>query len=160
MDRSRDRPADLQARLAGRVLRTRWLVRAPIWLYRHGLGVLLGGRLLMLEHTGRTSGAPRHVVLEVVDRPRPGRFVVVSGFGTRSQWFRNILADPRVRVSVGRTSGRPATATVLSRPEGDAALTAYAAAHPRAWARLSRTLEQALGTDLATLPVVALDLDG
>ncbi|HTM84573.1 MAG TPA: nitroreductase family deazaflavin-dependent oxidoreductase, partial [Mycobacterium sp.] len=39
-------------------------MRAPIWLYRARLGALLGSRLLMLEHRGRTSGARRYVVLE------------------------------------------------------------------------------------------------
>lgn len=41
--------------LGVRSLRTRWLVRAPIWLCRAGLGAVLGSRSLMLEHTGRTS---------------------------------------------------------------------------------------------------------
>lgn len=45
--------------LGVRALRTRWLVRAPIWLYRARLGAVLGSRLLMLEHTGRTSGQRR-----------------------------------------------------------------------------------------------------
>ena len=40
----------------------RALFRAPIWLYRLGLGGLLGGRFLLLTHTGRTSGRPRQVV--------------------------------------------------------------------------------------------------
>jgi deazaflavin-dependent oxidoreductase (nitroreductase family) len=81
----------------------RALVRAPIWLYRLGLGGLLGGRFLLLTHTGRRSGRPRQVVLEVVGRHEPcGGFLVASGSGTRSQWFRNILEDPRVRFQVGR----------------------------------------------------------
>ena len=32
----------------------RALFRAPIWLYRLGLGGLLGGRFLLLTHTGST----------------------------------------------------------------------------------------------------------
>lgn len=47
---------------AARMLRSRRLMRAPIWLYRARLGGLLGGRLLMLEHIGRvleqTLGEP------------------------------------------------------------------------------------------------------
>lgn len=149
----------LGARLGGRVLRNRRLVRAPIWLYQHGLGWLLGHRMLMLEHRGRRSGLARHVVLEVVDRPRPDRYLVVSGFGERAQWFRNVRADPRVRVSVARERDRPATATLLSDAERDAALAAYARKRPRTWEQLRATMEQALGTPVATLPVVALDLD-
>jgi hypothetical protein len=44
---------------AARLLRVRWLVRAPVWAYRARLGALFGSRLVMLEHTGRTSGRRR-----------------------------------------------------------------------------------------------------
>jgi hypothetical protein len=50
---------------AARLLTVRWLVRPPVWAYRARLGVLFGSRLVMLEHTGRTSGRRRFVVLEV-----------------------------------------------------------------------------------------------
>src|SRR4051794_19376116 len=75
--------------IAARALRTRWLVRLPIWLYRARLGFLFGRRLLMLEHVGRTSGQPRYVVLEVVDHS-PGEYTVCAGFGERTQWLRNL----------------------------------------------------------------------
>lgn len=78
------------------------LSRAPIRLYRLGLGGLLGHRLLLLTHTGRNSGRRRQVVLEVVGRhEESGGYLIASGFGARSQWFRNIAADPRVYFQVG-----------------------------------------------------------
>jgi hypothetical protein len=55
---------------AAGLLRVRWLVRAPIGLYRARVGFLFGSRLLMLEHLGRKSGARHYVVLEVVAHPR------------------------------------------------------------------------------------------
>ncbi|MGH3626024.1 MAG: hypothetical protein ACRDRL_01055, partial [Sciscionella sp.] len=58
------------------MLRVRWFVRAPIWLYRARLGFLFGTRLLMLEHIGRTTGERRYVVLEVVARPTPDSYIV------------------------------------------------------------------------------------
>jgi hypothetical protein len=52
---------------------SRLLWRAPIWLYRLGLGGLLGSHFVLLNHVGRKSGQPRQTVLEVVDRDeRPG----------------------------------------------------------------------------------------
>jgi deazaflavin-dependent oxidoreductase (nitroreductase family) len=147
---------------AAGLLRVRWIVRAPVALYRARLGFVFGTRLLMLEHTGRTTGARRYVVLEVIDRPRPGTYVVASGFGDRAQWFRNIRANPAVRVWVGGHYPAPATARVLGRDEAATALTAYAARHPRAWATLKRVLEATLGTRIddsqASLPLVAFDL--
>jgi deazaflavin-dependent oxidoreductase (nitroreductase family) len=50
----------------------------------------------LLETTGRVSGLPRRTPVggRVVD----GAFWIVSEYGERSQYVRNILADPRVRV--------------------------------------------------------------
>lgn len=147
--------------MAARLLRTRWLVRAPIVLHRAGLGWVLGSRFLVLEHRGRKSGLPRLVVLEVIGHPSPLRFVVVSGLGRSAQWFRNISADPQVRVSVGRRRDREATATPLPPQEAQAALAAYRQAHPEAAARLTQILEELVDGPVVpgeSLPVVALDL--
>ncbi|NNU26615.1 nitroreductase family deazaflavin-dependent oxidoreductase [Isoptericola sediminis] len=122
--------------LVTRMLRTRWLVRAPIWLYRAGLGALLGDRLLMLQHRGRTTGEARFVVLEVVGRPSADRLVVASGLGPRPQWYRNIVVEPRVLVSVGRRRDVRAVAEPLDPDAGVARLEEYAAQHPAAWAAL------------------------
>jgi deazaflavin-dependent oxidoreductase (nitroreductase family) len=147
---------------AGRLLRTRWLVRAPIWLYRWRLGAVFGSRLLMLEHTGRKTGARRYAVLEIIDHPAPGDYVVSSGFGARAQWFRNVRADPRVRLYLGSRRPAPATAHLLAPGEAAAALAAYAARHPRAWATLKPVLETTLGTTISdrqtSLPLVRLAL--
>lgn len=144
------------------MLRVRWFVRAPIWLYRARLGFLFGTRLLMLEHIGRTSGERRYVVLEVVVRPTPDSYIVVSGFGAKAQWFRNIVANPHVMVYLGSHRPRPATARVLDRDHSSGALTDYAAAHPRAWRTLRPVLETTLGAQIddhaTALPLVALDL--
>ena len=149
---------------AAGLLRVRWLVRAPIWLYRARLGFVFGSRLLMLEHVGRTSGARRYVVLEVVARPRPCTYVVASGFGTRAQWFCNVRANPRVRVYAGGRRPAPATARLLTSDETAAALAAYAAGHPRAWAALRPVFETTLGARISgqgtSLPMIAFELAG
>lgn len=151
------------AHWAASLLRVRWVVRAPIGLYRARLGFVFGRRLLMLEHVGRTSGLRRYVVLEVVDRPGPGTYVVVSGFGARAQWLRNVEADPRVHVSVGAHHRAPATARRLGSDEASAALERYARAHPRAWSALRPVLEETLGARIGEggtdLPMIALELD-
>lgn len=148
------------ARLAGRLLRTRWLARAPIRLYRLGLGWLFGNRLLLLEHHGRTSGLRRYTVLEVVDRG-PGWWVVAAGFGERAQWYRNISANAAVRVSVGGRSRIPAAARRLSDAEAAAALLRYRTRHPRTWNRLAPVFEETLGARIdeagTSLPLVALE---
>lgn len=158
--------ARLSSRFAAggaRLLRSRRLMRAPIWIYRARAGALLGSRVVMLEHIGRKSGARRDVVLEVIDHPTPNTYVVASGFGTRAQWFRNITANPRVRVYVGSRAPAPATARVLGQQEADRVLAGYVRRHPRAWQYFKGTLEQTLGGEVTQtntqLPMVELTLD-
>jgi deazaflavin-dependent oxidoreductase (nitroreductase family) len=102
----------------------------------------------MLEHTGRKSGQLRYVVVEIIDRPQSGGLVIVSGFGDRAQWYRNILANPRVRLYLG--SHRPVAATAQPLPSEDAtvSLRKYADRFPKAWATLRPILEDTLGTPI------------
>lgn len=155
-DRRRAGPAGWAARL----LRVRWVVRAPVWLYRAHLGVLLGPRLLMLEHLGRVSGRRRYVVLEVVDGEPGRRYVVASGFGESSDWFRNLMAHPQARLWCGRRGPLTVDARRLTTGEARATLESYARRHPKAWRKLKPVLEGAIGvpieTDGVALPLVEL----
>ena len=144
--------------IGARALRTRWFVRAPIGLYRHGFGRLLGNRILLLEHTGRTSGRPRYVCLEIVERPAPDRLVIVSGFGERAQWYRNLQADPRCFVSTGRMRRVPAAARFLTETEAAQAIERYRLAHPRDWETLRGAIEKAVGHPVQGRPMVELTL--
>jgi len=155
-------PPSRLAAVGARILRSRPLMRAPIWIYRARAGALLGSRLLMLEHIGRTSGSRRYVVLEVVDHPTPDSYLVASGFGQQAQWFRNIKANPRVRVYAGSHAPGPATARIMTQQEADSALGRYANRHPRAWQRFKPVLEHTLGSPITEtdtpLPIVELRL--
>ncbi|MCV7399045.1 nitroreductase family deazaflavin-dependent oxidoreductase [Mycobacterium fragae] len=138
-------------------------MRAPIWIYKARAGAMLSSRVLMLEHIGRKSGARRYVVLEVVDHPTPETYVVASGFGEKAQWFRNVRANPRVRVYAGSRRPAAATARVLTQSEADRALAVYVGRHPRAWQRFKGVLEETLGSPITEtntpLPMVELRLD-
>lgn len=114
----------------------RLLARAPIRLYRWHLGPLLGTRVLLLTHTGRTSGQPRQVVLEVTARdPSTGAYRLASGFGPTSQWYRNIQHTPQVTIQIGRHR-TAATARPLTPEESGRAMADYAPRHPKAARRL------------------------
>ncbi len=148
--------------LGARILRTRALMRAPIWIYRSGAGALLGPRLLMLEHVGRNSGLRRNVVLEVLDHPSPNSYLVASGFGEKAQWLRNIKANSQVRVYLGSRRPASATARILTRQEAGRALGDYARHHAQAWNRfkpvLERTLSNAIEETNPSVPIVELRL--
>jgi deazaflavin-dependent oxidoreductase (nitroreductase family) len=103
----------------------RRLLALPAGLYRAGAGWLLGHRFLLLTHRGRRSGRLYETVLEVV-RWRSGseEAVVMSGFGPRSQWYRNVLAGGAVEIQISRRRLRP-SARVLPAEEAVAVLADY-----------------------------------
>jgi len=68
----------------------------------------------LLETTGRTSGLPRRT--PIGGQLDGDRFWLVSEFGDRSQYVRNIAADPRVRL---RLRGRWHTGTAHPMPDDD-----------------------------------------
>lgn len=118
----------------------RRLLRMPVTLYRWHLGWLLGRRFLFLEHVGRRSGKTRQVVLEVVEHDdTSGDWVVAAGYGTASDWYRNLTAHPRAHVQ----SGRHRTAVDADFPgieEGGDLMAAYGAAHPKLGVRLCASM--------------------
>lgn len=123
----------------------RLLWRAPIWFYRLGLGGLLGGKFLLLNHTGRKSGQPRQAVLEIDDYDSvTNTYLVASGFGRKADWYRNILKTPEVSIQVGRKRMK-AVAEPLSADASGEAMVQYARKNPKA----ARNLTKLLGHELS-----------
>ncbi|MFI1362971.1 nitroreductase/quinone reductase family protein [Streptomyces griseochromogenes] len=100
----------------------------------------------VLETTGRTSGLPRPT--PVGGRRVGDSFWIVSEFGFKSQYVRNIQADPNVRVRIG---GRWHHGTAHLLPEDDAV------ARLRALPRFNSAAVRAFGTDLLTVRVDLTD---
>ncbi len=118
----------------------RALARAPIGLYRVGLGWLFGGRFLMLTHIGRVTGNQRNVVLEVVRHDaKNDAFYVASGWGEKSDWLLNIQKDPYVIVQFKRRSF-PAVAERLSVEDAELEMLDYGRRHPAALMQLARIM--------------------
>lgn len=70
--------------------------RWPLLLWRLGLARWHPANFLVLTTTGRKSGKPRHTMLE---HSRMGDTVYLSsGWGRRTQWYKNICADSLVTV--------------------------------------------------------------
>jgi len=93
----------------------RVLLKVPVLLYRGPLADLLRSRCVMLlTTTGRRSGQARTGPVSFM--PVDNRFVVFSGWGVTSNWYRNLQADPEVTITVGRRRMR-ALARVVEDPE-------------------------------------------
>ena len=136
--------------------------RLPIWLYRLKLGGVLGHRFLLLTHTGRVSGEPRQAVLEVIHYDEASNtHYVASGFGEKSQWYRNLMKTPQATIQIGSRQ-IPVTAERLSPEEAERILRIYREEHPKALKELSKLLGYPLdGTEenfvafARALPVIA-----
>jgi deazaflavin-dependent oxidoreductase (nitroreductase family) len=70
----------------------------PQLLYTIGLGPIYGRLVLLLTTTGRKSGLPRVTPLQYEEID--GKIVIGSARGTKADWYRNILMDPKVTVRV------------------------------------------------------------
>ena len=111
------------------------LFRAPILLYRLRLGFLLGTRFIMLEHIGRKSGRKRRTVLEVVVND-PDAVYVAAAWGSKSQWYNNIKADPSVVFYLGSKRYESSAEDVLV-SRARQLMDRYAVAHPVALDKLA-----------------------
>ncbi|WP_405665515.1 nitroreductase family deazaflavin-dependent oxidoreductase [Streptomyces sp. NBC_00055] len=103
-------------------------------------------RQTLLETTGRSSGLPRRT--PVGGRRVGNEFWLVSEYGEKSQYVRNIQADPQVRI---RIKGRWHAGTAHLVPQDDAR------ARLRTLPRLNSATVRAVGTNLLT---VRVDLTG
>jgi deazaflavin-dependent oxidoreductase (nitroreductase family) len=119
---------------------SRFLFRLPIWLYRLGLGWLLGGRFVLINHIGCKSGLPRQVVVEVVRHDKStDSYIVCSGFGPKAQWYQNLLAMPDVTIQMGAHK-LAVHAEPLTREAGGAEMVDYAQRNPVAARNLGKFL--------------------
>ncbi len=117
---------------------TRLALKFPILLYRWHLGRLLGDRFLMLTHTGRVTQAPHQTVVEVVHHDKAtDTYIIASGWGEHSDWYRNLQKTPDAIVQTG---GRQfaAISRRLTRDQAAQALYQYAQRHPAAFRKLAK----------------------
>ncbi len=75
------------------------LFKAPLYLWRLGLGNFFGRWLAVLTTTGRVSGRPRHTVLEPIHID--GTIYLLSAWGKQAHWYKNVSADPYVTLQTG-----------------------------------------------------------
>ena len=143
----------------------RLFFRAPIMLYRIGLGGLMPMQLL-LTTVGRKSGQPRQAVVDVLRHDAAtDTYYVASAYGTHSDWYRNLQANPAVCVQVRRRKF-PARATTLPQEEAEQVLLDHWR-HHRLYSRatlrlvgLKATSEEEVRAAAGQMRVVAIEPEG
>jgi deazaflavin-dependent oxidoreductase (nitroreductase family) len=122
----------------------------PIVKLLFRLGIPVPGTAI-LETVGRKSGQPRRT--PVTDGLDGDSFWIVAEHGRKAAYVRNIEANPRVRLKLGRR-WRSGTARLLPEDDPRERLRKIGAARRRS--RLNLATIRLAGTDLLTLRV---DLD-
>ena len=69
---------------------------APMYAWRFGLGPILGRFVMIITQINHKTGNPYKTSLEYFEIN--GLKYVANVFGIQSQWYRNILANPRVTI--------------------------------------------------------------
>lgn len=125
----------------------------------------MGKRFLSVTHRGRRSGRLHDTVLEVaVYHAERQESIVSSAYGSTADWYRNIEAEPALRVRTGRKDYVPEQ-RFLSREEAREAAAEFCRLH-RWEAKLAPRVLPAIGAAvdgaesdpvsmLAALPMVA-----
>lgn len=70
----------------------------PQFFYAIGLGPVYGRLVLLLTTTGRKSGLARVTPLQYEEID--GSIYIASARGTKADWYRNIVANPNVKIRV------------------------------------------------------------
>lgn len=91
----------------------RWIKRPPQIAYALGLGPLMGRLVLLLTTTGRVTGKARVTPLQY--EKLGDVFYIGSARGLKSDWVKNILANPLVHIRV-KSRNFPGTAEVITDP--------------------------------------------
>jgi len=96
------------------------------------LGWLLGHRFLLLVHRGRKTGLLRQTVLEVIlYDPINRECIVLSAWGEKADWYRNLQKTTAIEIRATRECYRPVQ-RFLSPEEAYAVLARCESSHP--WA--------------------------
>ncbi len=129
---------------------SRLAFRLPIYLYRLDLGWVLGHRFLLLVHRGRKSSLLRETVLEVLlHNPAARESVVLSAWGEKSDWYRNVGAAPALEVRTGGQRYMPEQ-RFLAPEENHTVISGYGRRHPLAFRVFARAFGYPLdGTEAA-----------
>lgn len=89
----------------------RLFFKTPLVFWRMGLGPVLGQSMLVLSTWGRKSRLPRHTALSYTIQD--GKVYLAPAWPERSDWYKNLQADPHATVQLGEgyfyATARPVT---------------------------------------------------
>ncbi len=131
----------------------RGLLRLPLVLYRMGLGdVMNAAHIMILATRGRRSGLSRHTPIEY--RQHGSKIYVISGWGERPHWLRNLKAAPAVLIQQGSRQFAARAEVVTNGGEALRVLHLFRRRAPFVYDPLIARLSERESIDERTLPEV------
>ena len=92
--------------------------RLPLKAYEHNAGPAVGRTFVAFTHVGRKTGQPYETVAMVLrDDAATGEAVICAAWGPQTDWYRNLLAHPAVKVQLGGQTLAPQQRVL---PDGEA----------------------------------------
>jgi len=137
----------------GRIVRR--VFRIPIFLYRAGLGPLIGHNVLVLRTTGRRTARSHLTAMRYEHDPDSDTFYVLSGWKGRTDWYQNVRRSSRVQVRV-RNRQFPAVAQLLPIDDSAAVRRRYLDRNPFAVGTIRKETSIACDGSQAGLRAVAV----
>ena len=105
------------------------IFKLPVFLYRAGLGWMLGRLFMQITHVGRRSGKIRRTILAVLRFDEKTREMYAVSAWKGSDWYYNIQASPAMQVEIGSMRYAPIQRT-LTAEEITNAFMEYRKRHP------------------------------
>ena len=124
---------DVRATDKRKPLRPSWLrARFAKWAllpYKLGLGALLGREVMILTTRGRLTGRARQTPLWYIRDE--GVIYCLSGWGSSSDWLKNLKADANALVRIGHQSWETRAVLIAEVRKRDAVLQMFLKKHRR-----------------------------
>ena len=89
----------------------RALARSPLFLWRLGLGPIIGKYMMVITTKGRKTGKPHRVMTEY--HAMDGLKYAPCAFGEQSDWYKNLQADPYVTIQTAVGTERVLASRVI-----------------------------------------------
>jgi deazaflavin-dependent oxidoreductase (nitroreductase family) len=88
----------------GRLLK--FFFKVPVWIHQLGFGGwerLIGAQWMLITTTGRKTGKPRNVMVDIMDYDKTtDTYYIEAAYGELADWYKNIQNNPIFEGQVGR----------------------------------------------------------
>lgn len=109
----------------------KFFFKVPVFLHKIGLGGwerLIGAQWMLLTTKGRKSGKLYQSMVDIMDYDATtDTYYIEAAYGARSDWYKNILANPEFTAQAGRRKFKASAGALTTEGAGDMLVKFYRA---------------------------------